>query len=196
MQTQIVITPWKMSFPGWHFPLFCNDIVQVTTTGRSRKHISKAHWLKILLALTPLGGINYTSFLSLVLKCSQSPYRSLQGFFESRHIANKLNSSRGNFERQVGVTVTYIRVSQCRLMRCPENYSCQTVFKPQNKQIRIMSERTTYISYEHSRSHACVCNKGESRKQSGAPRFVPAKVSCQLVTTPFFFITEKNVLFS
>lgn len=83
-----------------------------------------------------------------------------RGFFESYHIANKLNSSRGNFQRQVGVTVSYIRVSQCRLMQCPENYSCQTVFKPQNKQIRIMSERTTYISYEHSRSHACVCDKG------------------------------------
>ena len=60
--------------------------------------------------------------------------------------------------------MAYIGVSQCRLMQCPENYSCQTVFKPQNKQIRIMSERTTYISYEHSRSHACMCDRdrGES----------------------------------
>lgn len=83
----------------------------------------------------------------------------LQGFYASQHIAHKLNSSRGDFQRVVGVQVGYIGVSQCPLMHCPENYSCQTVYKPQNKQIRIMSERTTYTSYEHSRSHACMCNR-------------------------------------
>lgn len=57
----------------------------------------------------------------------------------------------------------YIGVSQCHLMHCPENYECQTVFKPQNKQIRIMSERTTFISYEHSRSHACMCDRDIGR---------------------------------
>ena len=89
---------------------------------------------------------------------------SSQGFFESQHIVHKLNSSRGDFERAVGVKVAYIGVSQCRMMHCPENYSCQTVFKPQNMQIRIMSERTTYISYEHSRSHACMCDRDSGGK--------------------------------
>lgn len=82
-----------------------------------------------------------------------------QGFFTSQHVAHKLNSSRGDFQRKVGVRVEYIGVSQCQRMHCPENYECQTVFKPQNKQIRIMSERTTFISYEHSRSHACMCDR-------------------------------------
>ena len=112
-----------------------------------------SHWLLVIFIVVLIGVLPFFFFDDVISHCP------LQGFYASQHIAHKLNSSRGDFQRVVGVQVGYIGVSQCPLMHCPENYSCQTVYKPQNKQIRIMSERTTYTSYEHSRSHACMCNR-------------------------------------
>lgn len=92
--------------------------------------------------------------------------------------------------------MAYIGVSQCRLMQCPENYSCQTVFKPQNKQIRIMSERTTYISYEHSRSHACMCDRdrGESLVGKKKKKRVCADInsSCRRL---LFYVLPYEIVF-
>ena len=57
--------------------------------------------------------------------------------------------------------VAYIGVSQCPRMQCAKQFECRVIYKPENEQIRIMSDRRTFISYEHSRGHACVCKDRE-----------------------------------
>ena len=72
----------------------------------------------------------------------------------------KINATLGDFERGVGVRLRTVGVRQCDRRRCPAHLTCSDVYKPENKQIRFMSDEMSYISYEHSRSHACICKDG------------------------------------
>ncbi|EDO41767.1 predicted protein, partial [Nematostella vectensis] len=80
-----------------------------------------------------------------------------KGMFKPLYLTRQLNGSHLAFEKNVGVRIVTVGLSQCRAQDCPTYLVCSDVYKPELKQIRVMSDHVSYISYEHSRSHSCTC---------------------------------------